>query len=129
MGISLALYRVIAREIGRRITSRVIEAGRAHRRLAPETVALEGFSWVEKNRLDKAKAAALPAKDRKGHFFFRFETPEAKETWWTMLVDSVRELKISPEKLFEDDPRYSLKIFKLQWKLFKTQQNTDPKSP
>ena len=65
MGISLALYRVIARELGRRITSRVIDAGRARQRLAPEQVALEGFSWVEKNRLDKAKAAALPAKDRK----------------------------------------------------------------
>ena len=67
MGISLALYRVIAREIGRKITTRVIDAGRAKRRLAPETVALAGFSWVEKNREDKAKAAALPAKDRKVH--------------------------------------------------------------
>ena len=42
---------------------------------------------------------------KKGHFFFRFETPEARETWWTLLVDVVKDLKVSPETLFEEDPR------------------------
>ena len=65
MGISLALYRVIARDLGKRISTRVIQAGRACQKLAPESVALEGFTWVEKNRLDKAKSAGIPAKDRK----------------------------------------------------------------
>ena len=43
---------------------------------------------------------------QKGHFFFRFETPESRETWWTLLVDAVKDLKVSPETLVPDDPRY-----------------------
>ena len=65
MGISLALYRVISREMGKRISTRVIDAGRAGVLIAPEEVALESFSWVEKDRKDKAKSAGIPAKDRK----------------------------------------------------------------
>ena len=41
----------------------------------------------------------------KGHFFFRFETETAKDKWWHLLTNVVGELKVSPEKLFNEDPR------------------------
>ena len=73
-GISLALYRVICRELGSRVSTLAIEAGRQKRGMTAEDVALKGYKWVERGRPDGGKTAALPARERKGHFFFRFDS-------------------------------------------------------
>ena len=91
-----------------------INAGRARRPVTAEDVALESYRWVERHQGDGVKAKALPAKDRKGHFFFRFESERSKELWWNTLVKAVEELKIAPEKMAEEDLRYNSIIITLK---------------